>query len=255
MNTPTYLDDLPRRRALVLHAIALGATDARVIGLRIDTAGHLSEVRVRAADPWSAMRAHVETRGDLDTGGAAGAEALDTDLVMWFDLDGAEHARRNPTASVVAAMFGRPGPVFGPVVFTGCTPPPAGHRLGEVGKVCDVSVAATLLLAGTARACDPQTPVVDRAAEFARLDVDIVPAPRASADRPGPASTGSALVAALPDDSAGRDDEVEVSYDAQAHTVTVDGDLPRCAECDQHTSTGHPEHQPKVLAERDTRPR
>ena len=239
MNTPTYLDDLPRRRALVLHAIALGATDARVIGLRIDTDGHLSEVRVRAADPWSAMRAHVETRADLDTGGAAGAEALDTDLVMWFDLDGAEHARRNPTASVVAAMFGRPGPVFGPVVFTGCTPTPPDCPPGEVGEVRDVSVAATLLLAGTARTCDPQASVVDRAAEFARLDIDIVPAPREALDQ----------------NSTEPGDQPEVSYDAQAHTVTVDGDLPRCAECDQHTSTGHPEHQPEVLAERDTRPR
>lgn len=242
MTVPTYLDDLPHRRARALYAFALGISPApRVIGLRIDTDGHLSEVHVPAADPWSAMRAHVDTRADLNAGGIAGAEAVDRDLAMWFDLDGAEHARVNPVAAVVAAMFGRPGPVFGPVVFTGCTPLGPGRPVGDVR---DVSVAATLLLAGTARTCDPDATVIDRAAEFARLDIDIVPAPRTAPDQTGPGDVGSDDESVISNDA---------SYDSLAHTVTVDGDLPRCAECQQHASGGgHPEHQPEVLAERDT---
>lgn len=36
------------------------------------------------------------------------------------------------------------------------------------------------------------------------------------------------------------------SFDALAHTVTVEGDWPRCAECGEYGS--HEEHQPEELA-------
>lgn len=251
MNTPTYLDEHRSRPGGRVSALALAARRTpRVTGLRIDTDGCLSEVLVSTADPWSAMRAHLGVRPEAAAGGA-GVETLDADLAMWFDEHGAEHARRNPTASVAAAMFGRPGPVFGPVVFTGCTRPRPGHPVGDIR---DVSVAATLLLAGIGPTCDPDA-AVDRAAEFARLHIGIVPAPRAASERTGeqPAGHDGPTGSGAQDDDL-RDgapsEEPEVSYDAQANTVTTDGDLPRCTECGEHAAgQGHPEHQPEVLAE------
>lgn len=164
MNTPTYLDEHSRRSRG-----RLAGRTPRVTGLRVDTDGGLGEVLVPTADPWSAILVHLDPSPET----AVGAETLDTDLAMWFDEHGAEHAHHNPTASVVAAMFGRPGPVFGPVVFTGCTWPQPGCPVGEIR---DVSVAATLLLAGIGPTCDP-TAAPDRAAEFARLHISIIPAP------------------------------------------------------------------------------
>ena len=250
MNPPTYLDEHRPRPGSTVSALALVAGRApRVTGLRIDTDGRLREILVPSTDPWSAIRAHVGARPDITAGGA-GVETLDVDLAMWFDEDGAEHARPNPTASVAAAMFGRPGPVHGPVVFTGWTHPQPGSTAVAIS---DVSVAATLLLAGIAPTCDPTATTVDRAAEFARLDVDIVPAPRAAPDHAGRQPDAHGV--ATGDDPHGHrspGDEPAVSYDAQAHTVTTDGDLPRCAECGEHApAQGHPEHQPEGLAESD----
>jgi len=37
------------------------------------------------------------------------------------------------------------------------------------------------------------------------------------------------------------------SFDALAHTVTVEGDWPRCAECGEYGS--HEQHQPEALAD------
>lgn len=196
MNTPTYLDEHSRRSRG-----RLAGRTPRVTGLRVDTDGGLGEVLVPTADPWSAMLVHLDPSPETAAGGA-GVETLDTDLAMWFDEHGAEHARHNPTASVVAAMFGRPGPVFGPVVFTGCTWPQPGCPVGEIR---DVSVAATLLLAGIGPTCDP-TAAPDRAAEFARLHISIIPAPRASAERSGeqpPAHHAPAESGAQEDDLGG----------------------------------------------------
>lgn len=249
MNTPTYLDEHPRRQACALSALAPATGRAqRVTGLRIDTDGHLSEVLVPGADPWSAMRAHVAACPDLTAGAAV--ETLDDDLAMWFDENGAEHARHNPVASVAAAMFGRPGPLHGPVVFTGYTRPRPGRP--AAGGIDDVSVAVTLLLAGIAPTCDPHVAAVDRAAEFARLGIDIVPAPRTAREH-GPDGTGRDRSASGSVADVAPGDQPEVSYDAQAHTLTTDGDLPRCAECHEHVAgAGHPEHQPEVLAEQDS---
>lgn len=76
---------------------------------------------------------------------------LDVDLDMWFDQDGAErpHARINPASSVIARAFGVHGQMWGPVVFTGAA--------DDHGVTTDLPVAAAVLLAGMAAACEPRS--------------------------------------------------------------------------------------------------
>ena len=256
MTPPTYLDEHRADRRPRPSAVRAPVRAARVTGLRIDPDGRLSEVRVPTADTRATMAVHLSTAMAIEVG--VGLEVLDADLAMWFDEDGALNGARNPAASVVVAMFGRPGAMYGPVVFTGWIEPQRGLPVGAVG---DLSVAATILLAGVAPSCDPHAGIVDRAAEFARLDVEIVPAPRAGSD---PTSTqpagsgdgGRGVPRAVPVDAGtstvaepGAETALEVSFDAQANTVTVDGDVARCATCGQEAAGfGHPEHQLEVLA-------
>ena len=86
-------------------------------------------------------------------------------------------------------------------------------------------------------------------------------APRAGSDptSPQPACNGDGgrgVPRAVPVDAGtgtvaepGAETALEVSFDAQANTVTVDGDVARCAACGQEAAGfGHPEHQLDVLA-------
>lgn len=161
---------------------------------------------------------------------------LDRDLDLWFDIDGAEHHRRNPVASVLAAGFGVHGGLHGPVVVTGA---PDQHGVTE-----DISAAACVLIASVATGCDGPHPSAaqraHRARQFAALGLDdlghrlaAMPAPRDPGHGPGH----------------DRGEEPE-SVDVLAHTVTYPGDLPRCHECGQYGS--HEECQPEALAETDT---
>lgn len=199
--------------------LALAARSAPTVSaLHIDTYGSLREVRVPTrATAWALA-------ADLGAPGAPVAmenHRLDTDLVMWAAA--ADHVEdvgvgpRNPAALVAAASFGLHGAVRGPVVFTGWNDDPAGV---PGGVIADVSVAAVILLAAIAASCDLTDRTAARAAEFARLGIDVV-TPPAQSERE--------------------------SYDALAHTVTRPGDLPRCAECGEYRSCE--EHQPEALAE------
>lgn len=198
--------------------LALAARSApTVAGLRIDPDGHLVEVPVpRRATLWALAEFTDTAHGPA----RVCSHTLDRDLVLWTGPTG--DGSYNPVASVVAAMFGRPGRITGPVVFTGWTSPtpedPAGH-------VDHIGVALVLLLAGTAADCDLGDRTAQRAAELARLELHI-------AAPPGEADAES---------SAGE------AYDALRHTVTRDGGWPRCATCDEITVHGHDEHHPDAL--------
>lgn len=189
-----------------------------VQALRLDVDGRLTAITYKGR-PHHALRAPLGVRAS-DAPGGVGLEALDDDLTMWFDEYGAEHQAINPAASVVAAAFGRHGQVYGPVVFTGWVE--TGGTLG--GRTCDISAAATILLAGIAASTDPSdgtsgelsVPRARRSAEWTGLGVQI-------SRGPGPES-----------------------FDALAWTVTRDGDVARCVECREPGS--HPEHQPEALA-------
>lgn len=216
---------VPARDRATPTPLALAARSApTVIGLHIDTAGDLHEVRVPSRATAWALAAHLGAAG-----GASAIEVhrLDQDLVMWVSEDlGA--GPRNPAVCVAAAALGGPATVRGAVVFTGWT----GPRAGSAGVVADVSVAAVILLASIARSCDLTDRTAARAAEFARLDIAVVtpPTPRGAGVQLG-GSTGTGELG---------------SYDALAHTITRPGDLPRCAECLEYGS--HEEHQPETLA-------
>lgn len=86
------------------------------------------------------------------------------------------------------------------------------------------AVAAVLLLAGTAADCGLTDRTAHRAAELARLDLHIAAPPPATEDAAGED---------LHDEEAGSGDE---AYDALRHTVTRDGDWPRCLECGEITA-------------------
>ena len=193
----------PRTAAPPLACAARAA--ATVAGLRIDPDGHLVEVAVPLrATAWALA-------GFTDTEGPADLEALtlDRDLLCW--TGDPARGRHNPVASVAAAMFGRPGPIHGPVVFTGQVPTDPGSptdpgRPG--GQVDHVGVAAVILLAGAAASCDLSDRTAERAAEFARLGIH-VEAPPPSEPHLLPAAAGEV-------------------YDSQRHTVARDGGWPRC---------------------------
>ena len=149
-----------------------------------------------------------------------GVIRLDVDLDMWFDLDGAESRPVNFAASEIAGAFGVNGYMFGPVVFTGV--PDAD------GITQDISVAAAVLIAGMAAAHDaPDTGTgtergEQRARDFLAFGIET------RSPEPGQGPGGSV-----------------VAFDALAHTVTTDGDAPRCAECGEYGS--HPGCQPEEL--------
>lgn len=200
------------------------AAAREVRALRLDTTGALTAISYKGR-PHHALRAPLGVRSQ-DAPGGVGLEALDDDLTMWFDEYGAEHQPVNPAASVVAAAFGRHEQVYGPVVFTGWVE--TGGLLG--GWTCDISAAATVLLAGIAASTDtPELPGgaarsgrVERSREWSGLGIEIT--------RGGWRDSGAE------------------SFDALAWTITRDGDVPRCMECGEPGS--HEEHQPEVLAER-----
>ena len=191
---------------------------ATVAGLRIDPDGHLTEVAVPLrATTWSLA-------AFTDTVWPTGVQALtlDRELLCWTREPDA--GRYNPLASAVAAMFGCPGDIHGPVVFTGWAPADAGT---PVGRVDHIGVAAVILVAGTAASCDVSDRTAQRAAEFALLDVHIAGPRAAGHDRGGgPRRLG------------------RESYDAQRHTVTREGGWPRCAGCGEIIALGHEEHHP-----------
>lgn len=219
----------PRTAASPLACAARAA--ATVAGLRIDPDGHLVEVAVPLrATAWALA-------GFTDTEGPADLEALtlDRDLLCWTGEPA--RGRHNPVASVAAAMFGRPGPIHGPVVFTGQVPTDPGSptdpgRPG--GQVDHIGVAAVILLAGTAASCDLSDRTAERAAEFARLGIH-VEAPPPSEPHLLPAAAGEV-------------------YDSQRHTVARDGGWPRCAGCGEPTVLGHDEHHPDQPADGPTAP-
>ena len=200
---------------------------ATVAGLRIDADGHLVEVAVPLRATTWALAAFTDT-GD----GPAGlrSQALDADLVLWSGEPG--DGTGNPVASVVAGMFGHPGPISGPMVLTGWASTPND----PAGRVDDIGVAAVILLAGTAASCDLGDRTAERAAELARLDVHIA----------APPPPGHGLSQDDPDDDAS--EAGGEAYDALRHTVTRDGGWPACAECGEITMLGHPDHHPDALA-------
>lgn len=190
-----------------------------------------------------------------------GVLRLDADLDMWFHLDGAERRPVNLAASEIAAAFGVTGHMYGPVVFTGV---PDGD-----GVTQDISVAATVLIAGMAAAHDAPDTGTDqprgeqRAREFLALGIDTRHPDSANdvAESARNESTGGDLAAhALHDGdhpSAARGSTTRratrgrvESFDALAHTVTADGDLPRCAECGEHGS--HERCQPETVRAAET---
>lgn len=156
-----------------------------------------------------------------------GVIRLDVDLDMWFDLDGAESRPVNFAASEIAGAFGVNGLMHGPVVFTGI--PDAD------GVTQDISVAAAVLIAGMAAAHDAPDTGTDtprgeqRARDFLAFGIE--------AHHPD-TSRVTALGTATPTAPAG-------SVDVLAHTITVDGDFPRCLECGEYGS--HGERQPEAL--------
>lgn len=163
--------------------------------------------------------------------GSAGLEVmrLDRDLDLWFDIDGAEHHRRNPVASVLATAFGVHGGLHGPVVVTGAA--------DQHGVTSSISAAACVFIASVATGCDGPRPSTAqrarRARQFAALDID---------------GLGQRLAAVpAPRHAAPVDDEEPESVDVLAHTVTYPADLPRCRECGQYGS--HDECQPEVLTD------
>lgn len=167
------------------------------------------------------------------------AHRLDRDLVLWAGEPG--QGTYNPVASVAAAMFGRPGRIDGPVVFTGWTSPTPAAPDGQVEHI---GVAAVLLLAGTAADCDLDDRTAQRAAELARLDVHIAAPPPAADEEEADEDLN---------DEQGSGDDSEV-YDPLRHTLTHDGCWPRCATCWQVTVLGNEEHYPDALAVTDTGP-
>ena len=208
----------PRTAASPLACAARAA--ATVAGLRIDPDGH----RVAVAVPLRATAWALAGFTDTDRGPAAlEALHLDRDLICWTGEPGV--GVHNPVASPAAAMFGCPGPIHGPVVFTGW----AAER-GLPGRVDHVGVAAVILLAGTAASCDLGDRTAERAAEFARLGIHI-------AAPPVPDDQGQAA------DHRGESAAGEL-YDSQRHTVTREGGWPRCAGCGEPTVLGHDDHQP-----------
>ena len=125
---------------------------ATVAGLRIDPDGALTEVAVPLRATTWALAEFTDTAA-----GPAGLETLtlDRDLLAWAaQPDPAQparsghRARHNPVASVAAAMFGSPGPLHGPVVFTGRRPD---------GQLDHISVAAVVLLAAAAPPPEPSS--------------------------------------------------------------------------------------------------
>ena len=205
--------------------LALAARSAATVaGLRIDPDGHLSEVFVPLRATTWALAEFTDTRR-----GPAGlcAHTLDRDLVLWTGEP--DEGPYNPVASVVAAMFGQPGRITGPVVLTGWAPPAPDAPAGQVDHI---GVAAVILLAGTAASCDLGDRTAERAAELARLEVHIAAPPPADDD--------------TPDDDPDDPGTAEV-YDAQRHTVTREGSWPVCAGCGEITVLGHEEHHPDSL--------
>ena len=119
---------VPSPRQAVEDAVERGS----VLGVRFDEHGRMSQVAL-TADPRRRVRAlHRLTGATVAVpapGGIDDVLALDVDLDLWIDIDGAEHAGVNPTASVMAAAFGVHGEVFGSV-----TPHPAWGRGRDVGR-------------------------------------------------------------------------------------------------------------------------
>ena len=153
------------------------ATDAELVGAGFDPApGQLREVLVPLRATTWALAEFTDTRR-----GPAGlcAHTLDRDLVLWTGEPG--EGTHNPVASVVAAMFGQPGRITGPVVLTGWAPPAPDAPAGQVDHI---GVAAVILLAGTAASCDLGDRTAERAAEMARLEVHIAAPPPADDDIP-----------------------------------------------------------------------
>lgn len=224
-----------------------------VTALRLRTDGavevfHLSPQPRARVNTLSMLTGAPIALGDGSVSGIGGGLEvirLDEDLDLWCDLDGDRFAGRNPVASVLAAAFGVHDGIHGDVVLTGAQ--------DEHGVTQSISVATSVIVAGTAAASDAARPgsQAQRRREFAALGI-------AAIDPDGPAG---ALVAVptprepqVVDVLTGRTDATAAaeSFDALAHTVTRDGDLPRCPECDEYAPGGHAEHQPEALADPDT---
>ena len=133
--------------------------------------------------------------------------------------------------------------------------------IDEHGQTQSVT-AATVLIGGIAASCDA-SPGDDtqtrRAREWDALGVAVLaPSTGSAAPQPDPLPVRQApallsLAEGAAADRAVADRAVAdgvvadgvVSFDSLAHTVTCDGDLPRCAECGEYGS--HSEHQPEAL--------
>ena len=184
--------------------LALAARSAATVaGLRIDPDGHLSEVFVPLRATTWALAEFTDTRR-----GPAGlcAHTLDRDLVLWTGEPG--EGAYNPVASVVAAMFGQPGRIDGPVVLTGWAPP-APDVTGWAGRPHRGRRGDTARR--DRRELRPGRPH-RRAGRRARP-------PRGPHRRAAPAATADA-----PEDDPDDTGTGEV-YDAQRHTVTCEGQL------------------------------